>query len=161
MMVNMYPKSKIRMKRCWILLPLLLASCRGGGSDSRELMTANLSALETAVDMESRRVDGDDVLAFDEMVVDLGEVPLGESRTIRVEAENVAQKPVVVLEAYTSCDCTKVSFGKKPVRSGETIVFTVDFSADLAGTFFKKIAVRHSLSDKPVSFAIEGTVIKK
>ena len=161
MMVNMYPKSKIRMKRCWILLPLLLASCQGGGSDSRELMTANLSALETAVDMESRRVDGDDVLAFDEMVVDLGEVPLGESRTIRVEAENVAQKPVVVLEVYTSCDCTKVSFGKKPVRSGETIVFTVDFSADLAGTFFKKIAVRHSLSDKPVSFAIEGTVIKK
>lgn len=161
MMVNMYPKSKIRMKRCWILLPLLLASCRGGGSDSRELMTANLSALETAVDMESRRVDGDDVLAFDETVIDLGEVPLGESRTIRVEAENVAQKPVVVLEAYTSCDCTKVSFGKKPVRSGETIVFTVDFSADLAGTFFKKIAVRHSLSDKPVSFAIEGTVIKK
>ena len=160
-MVNMYPKSKIRMKRCWILLPLLLASCRGGGSDSRELMTANLSALETAVDMESRRVDGDDVLAFDEAVVDLGEVPLGESRTIRVEAENVAQKPVVVLEVYTSCDCTKVSFGKKPVRSGETIVFTVDFSADLAGTFFKKIAVRHSLSDKPVSFAIEGTVIKK
>ena len=157
----MYPKSKIRMKRCWILLPLLLASCQGGGSDSRELMTANLAALETAVDMESRRVDGDDVLAFDEMVVDLGEVPLGESRTIRVEAENVAQKPVVVLEAYTSCDCTKVSFGKKPVRSGETIVFTVDFSADLAGTFFKKIAVRHSLSDKPVSFAIEGTVIKK
>ena len=116
------------MKRCWILLSLLLASCRGGGGDSRELMTANLSALETAVDMESRRVDGDDVLAFDEAVVDLGEVPLGESRTIRVEAENVARKPVVVLEAYTSCDCTKVSFGKKPVRSGETIVFTVDFS---------------------------------
>ena len=74
------------MKRCWILLSLLLASCRGGGGDSRELMTANLSALETAVDMESRRVDGDDVLAFAETVIHLGAVPLGSSRPVPVRA---------------------------------------------------------------------------
>ena len=126
--------------RHWILLLLLpLVSCRGAAADgSRALATANLAALEETVD--------------------LGELPLGGSREVRVGAKNGSDKPVVVVEAYSSCDCTQVTYDRKPVQPGEKVFFTVRFSAEQPGTFFKKIAVRHSASDKPVTFAVQGIV---
>ena len=119
--------------RHWILLLLLpLVSCRGAADGSRALATANLAALEETVDMESREV--------------------------RVGAKNGSDKPVVVVEAYSSCDCTQVTYDRKPVQPGGKVFFTVRFSAEQPGTFFKKIAVRHSASDKPVTFAVQGIV---
>lgn len=62
--------------RHWILLLLLpLVSCRGAAADgSRALATANLAALEETVD--------------------LGELPLGGSREVRIGARNGSDKPV-------------------------------------------------------------------
>ena len=61
--------------RHWILLLLLpLVSCRGAADGSRALATANLAALEETVDM--------------------GELPLGGSREVRIEARNGSDKPV-------------------------------------------------------------------
>ena len=146
--------------RHWILLLLLpLVSCRGAAADgSRTLATANLAALEETVDMESRETDADEVLLFDDGTVDLSELPLGGSREVRVGAKNGSDKPVVVVEAYSSCDCTQVTYDRKPVQPGGKVFFTVHFSAEQPGTFFKKIAVRHSASDKPVTFAVQGIV---
>ena len=61
--------------RHWILLLLLpLVSCRGAADGSRALATANLAALEETVDM--------------------GELPLGGSREVRIGARNGSDKPV-------------------------------------------------------------------
>ena len=61
--------------RHWILLLLLpLVSCRGAAADgSRALATANLAALEETVDM--------------------GELPLGGSREVRIGARNGSTSP--------------------------------------------------------------------
>ena len=81
--------------RHWILLLLLpLVSCRGAADGSRVLATANLAALEETVDMESRETDADEVLLFDGGTVDLGELPLGGSREVRIGARNGSDKPV-------------------------------------------------------------------
>ena len=111
---------------------LLFVSCRGAADGARVLATANLAALEETVDMESREV--------------------------RVGAKNGSDKPVVVVEAYSSCDCTQVTYDRKPIQPGGKVFFTVRFSAEQPGTFFKKIAVCHSASDKPVTFAVQGIV---
>ncbi len=62
--------------RHWILLLLLpLVSCRGAAADgSRALATANLAALEETVD--------------------LGELPLGGSREVRIRTRNGSDKSV-------------------------------------------------------------------
>lgn len=99
---------------------LLFVSCRGAADGSRALATANLAALEETVDMESRETDADEVLLFDDGTVDLGELPLGGSREVRVGAKNGSDKPVVVVEAYSSCDCTQVTYDRKPVQPGGT-----------------------------------------
>ena len=44
--------------------------------------------------MESRETDADEVLLFDDGTVDLGELPLGGSREVRIGARNGSDKPV-------------------------------------------------------------------
>ncbi|WP_337657579.1 DUF1573 domain-containing protein [Alistipes sp.] len=119
-----------------------------------------MAALEQSVDMENNTVETDEVLKFARAVLDLGEIPLGESRELTLEAANRSEKPLVLLDAYTSCHCTKVTWDKKPVPPGGQTLFKIHFTAEQPGTFFKKIAVRHSANPGPVTFAIQGTVTK-
>lgn len=140
------------------LLFCFLISCGTAPKPSDTLASANLAALEQTVDMESHAVETDGMLKFGQSVVDLGEIPVGESRELSLEAVNRSDKPLVLLDAYTSCHCTKVVWDKKPVPPGGRTVFKIRFSAEQPGTFFKKIAVRHSNGPKIVTFAIEGVV---
>ena len=80
---------------------------------------ASLHILKLKFNVLSDYSDGaDEVLLFDGGTVDLGELPLGGSREVRVGAKNGSDKPVVVVEAYSSCDCTQVTYDRKPVQPG-------------------------------------------
>ena len=82
---------------------------------------ASLHILKLKFNVLSDYSDGaDEVLLFDGGTVDLGELPLGGSREVRVGARNGSDKPVVVVEAYSSCDCTHVTYDRKPVQPGGT-----------------------------------------
>lgn len=99
-----------------LLMGLLLFSSSPAGTapkPSDTLAAANMAALEQTVDMENNTVETDDVLKFGQSVVDLGEIPVGESRELSLEAVNRSDKPLVLLDAYTSCHCTKVVWDKK------------------------------------------------
>ena len=135
-------------------------SCRTAPKPSDTLAAANMAALEQSVDMENNTVETDEVLKFARTVLDLGEIPLGESRELTLGAVGRSEKPLVLLDAYTSCHCTKVTWDKKPVPTGGQTLFKIHFTAEQPGTFFKKIAVRHSANPGPVTFAIQGTVTK-
>lgn len=91
-------------------------SCRTAPKPSDTLAAANMAALEQSVDMENNTVETDEVLKFARAVLDLGEIPLGESRELTLEAVNRSEKPLVLLDAYTSCHCTKVTWDKSPFR---------------------------------------------
>lgn len=137
---------------------MLLVACRGARKQPDALAAANMSALEQTVDMENKEVETDDVLQFEQAVLDLGEIRIGDTRELTLKATNRTDKPLVLLDAYTSCHCTKVGWEKKPVPPGEETVFKIVFTAEQPGVFFKKIAVRHSAKPTPVTFAIQGVV---
>ena len=149
------------MKYSFIILLLVGISCRNASKLSDKFMSANLAALETTVDMENHAIDSDGILKYRQSVIDLGTVGFGEIREVTVEAVNKSDKPLVVLDAYTSCNCTQVSWDKKPIPAGEKSVFKVRFVAEQTGAFFKKIAVRHSAAPTPVTFAVQGIVINR
>lgn len=134
----------------------LLAACRSG----RTLVDANRAALEQVADLENDRTDAaDGVLAFAPSVSDLGEVPLGARREATVEVTNRSDRPLVLLGASTSCSCTEVVWSRRPIPAGATASLRVRFSAELPGTFFKKIAIRHNAATAPCSFAVRGVVV--
>lgn len=137
---------------------LLPGACRNARLQPDALAVANMAALEQTVDMDNGKVDTDDVLRFERAVLEMGEVPLGETRNLTLTATNETDKPLVLLDAYTSCHCTKVTWDRKPIPPGGETVFRIAFTAEQQGVFFKKIAVRHSVKPAPVTFAIQGVV---
>lgn len=137
---------------------MFIGACRSARKQPGALAAANMAALEQTVDMENKEVDSDDVLQFEQEVLDLGEIRLGDTRELALKATNKTDRPLAVLDAYTSCHCTKVGWEKKPVPAGGETVFKIVFTAEQQGVFFKKIAVRHSAKPTPVTFAIQGVV---
>lgn len=67
---------------------IFIVSCGTAPKPSDTLAAANMAALEQTVDMENNTVETDDVLKFGQSVVDLGEIPVGESRELSLEAVN-------------------------------------------------------------------------
>lgn len=140
------------------MILLFAVSCQTTPKSSETLAAANQAALEQTVDMENQEIEKDGVLQFSQAVLDLGEIPLDESRETIIEAINGSEKPLVLLDAYTSCHCTKIEWDKKPIPSGGKVFFKVRFTAEEPGVFFKKIGVRHNANTRPVTFAIKGVV---
>ena len=122
------------------------------------LMRANAEALEQSVDVNDKNIDTDKYLQFDKTEIKFGDIELGQTRKIKVTAKNISDAPLVILNAVTSCSCTKVAYSKKPIAAGESIDLEVSFTAEVEGVFFKKIAVTHSATTRPVSFSIGGIV---
>lgn len=150
------------MKHLWIFALLLAAvSCRSDGKMPQQLASANRLALEASVDPENGRVESDGKIEFTPAILDLGEVRLGETRTAEVVVRNLSDKPLVILDAYTSCRCTQAKWDKRPLAPQASARIDVRFTGEEAGTFFKKIMVRHSASPRPVSFAVQGIVTEK
>ena len=140
---------------------LFAASCGNRhNSTSNVLMQANALALEQSVDMYNDKTEADDLLVLDCNEIDFGNIPLGEEREAKISATNNTDKPIVILNAATSCSCTKVEWSKKPISTGESTDLVVKFSAETEGVFFKKVAISHSAASRPISFTIRGAVIK-
>ena len=140
---------------------LFAASCGNRhNSATDELMQANALALEQSVDMYKDKTEADDLLVLDCNEIDFGNIPLGEEREAKISATNNTDKPIVILNAATSCSCTKVEWSKKPISTGESTDLVVKFSAETEGVFFKKVAITHSAASRPISFTIRGAVIK-
>lgn len=135
-----------------------LSGCGRRAPRAADLAAANAAALEQTVDLENRTTDADGRLSFEHAEISLGEVALGETRTAALRARNTMSEPLVVTDVVTSCGCTQVEWDRRPVPPGGEVEFRIRFTAEQAGAFYKKIAVRHSGSPRPVSFAIEGVV---
>jgi thiol-disulfide isomerase/thioredoxin len=59
------------------------------------------------------------------MVVDLGEIPLGETRSAQVRIRNIAAGPREITVAAPSCACTKATWPEDPIPVGGTAESTV------------------------------------
>lgn len=141
---------------CGSCLLVILWSC--GGGERSAIIDANAKALENVVDMSDRKIDADEYLRFDEPTVVLGEIPIGETRKMKIRAKNISDGPLVILDVVTSCGCAKVKWSRKPIPADGSAEMELSFTAETEGVFFKKIAVTHSASPRPVSFTVEGSV---
>lgn len=141
---------------CGMCMFVIISSC-GKGKHS-DTIAANVEALENLIDLSDHGIDADEYLRFDKPSVTLGDIPFGETRTVKVRAKNTGDNPLAILDVATSCGCTKAKWSAEPIRTNEYTEIEVSFTADTEGVFFKKIAVTHSTSPRPVSFTIEGAV---
>lgn len=71
---------------------------------------------------------------------------------------NQSDTPLVIVDAKTTCGCTKVEYPKKPIKPGESDSLTVTFLAKSEGAFFKSINIVTQKSTEKLT--IKGVVVK-
>ncbi len=150
------------MKHLWIFALLLAAiPCRSARQMPQQAALVDRLDPGTSAGSETGRIESGGTLEFTPAVLNIGEVRLDETRTAAVVVRNLSDRPLVILDAYTSCRCTRVRWDKRPLAPQTSARIEVRFTGEEAGTFFKKIMVRHSASPRPASFAIQGVVTEK
>ena len=95
-------------------------------------------------------------LAADRTEHDFGRVKIGETRKAAFTL-TAAADVVVVLSASTNCECTKATWGRKPLYRGDNSVIEVSFEAREKGYFRKNILVRYMAGGNPSTLRLTVT----
>lgn len=71
---------------------------------------------------------------------------------------NKSERLLVILDARTSCHCTKVDFLRKPIQPGDTsfIRVTYDGTGRTAEHFNKSVTIYTNVADKMINLRIDG-----
>lgn len=73
---------------------------------------------------------------------------------------NSGAKPLVILKGVVNCNCTKVSFDKRPVFAGDSsaVVVTFDPKGEKLGRFVKSIQIFSNATNRREILTIMGEV---
>ena len=87
-----------------------------------------------------------------------GTFSMAEKQECTFRLTNTGNSLLVIHDVTTSCGCTKVEYGKEPVRPGESIELKVSYEAEESGRFSKVITVYANVKSSPVRLRITGNV---
>lgn len=97
-------------------------------------------------------------LTLDKVEIDLGAFPMDEMKEGKFLLTNTGKSPLLVYDVVTSCGCTKVEYGKKPVRPGEVLELTIRYEADESGRFNKVLTIYSNAVGSPHKVRVKGIV---
>ena len=101
--------------------------------------------------------DGNKALKFDFSEVNLGVISLKETTYSPFYFTNNSTKPQVIVEAKTSCGCTKATYNRRPILAGKRDSVMVRFKPDELGAFYKKVIIKNSDGSSNV-LIVKGSV---
>ncbi|MEG1634116.1 MAG: DUF1573 domain-containing protein [Rikenellaceae bacterium] len=96
-------------------------------------------------------------MAFQTSDIDLGTVPLKGSKNAVFYYTNESKSPVIILEAKTSCGCTKVKYSRRPTVANARDSVVVTYEPNETGVFYKKIILKNSSGESNV-LIVKGVV---
>lgn len=141
-----------------LLLSIALTLCGCSGNGRSSLSDRSAAAPETVSDTLPAAAEKTDRLQIEPQTLDIGTLPVGESRKNRVEVRNTSEKPMVIYRITSSCGCTKASWSKRPVAPDGRTTIEVTYTADEAGVVEKKMMLWTNLADEPAVLAVKGLV---
>ncbi len=106
----------------------------------------------------SGQVNGPEI-KFDKLYFDFGEVKVGEVKTLTLTFTNVGNRPLILDDAISSCDCTEVEWTKSPVMPGQKGTIKAIYTAKDLGLISKRITVLSNAETDRVILQLKGKVI--
>jgi len=88
-------------------------------------------------------------------VISMGTLGKGESKEGVFIVKNTGNRPLVILDAVTTCGCAEVSFDKRPVPPGESVEIQVKMTPKEDGFFDETITLK-SNSENLLRLKIKG-----
>lgn len=88
--------------------------------------------------------------------IDFGRISKPTERTLTLY--NRMGQPVVIISSAVDCNCTKVSYSPKPIKSGDSTVVRVVYTPSKEkGVFYKTVTLKNS-TNKDFKFIVRGSV---
>lgn len=122
---------------------------------SLTILTVSISFAQEA----KKTVDGPEI-KFDKSFFDIGEIKVGEVREVTVTLTNVGNRPLILDNVVSSCDCTEVEWSKAPVLPGKTTTLKATYTAKDPGIISKRVTVLSNAENDRVVLEIKGNVVK-
>ncbi len=97
-------------------------------------------------------------MTIDQTEYDFGIFSMSERQECIFRITNSGSSLLMVLDAVTSCGCTKVEYDKRPVPPGQTMDLKVIYEAEESGRFTKVVTVYSNAETSPVRLRITGNV---
>ena len=111
-------------------------------------------ALKTAA---PAKVNGPEI-QFEKSYIDFGTVKVGEVKTVSVTFTNIGNKPLLLDDVISSCDCTEVEWPKAPVMPGKTGTIKAIYTAKNVGLISKRVTVLSNAETDRVILQLKGQV---
>ncbi|MEG2865515.1 MAG: DUF1573 domain-containing protein [Mucinivorans sp.] len=87
--------------------------------------------------------------------LDFGTITKQTLRTVMVY--NRTPMAQVIIAATTDCNCTKVDYSHRPIKSGDSTLVRITYSPKDKGAFYKGVTLRNS-TNADLKFVVRGTV---
>ncbi|MBT3242859.1 MAG: DUF1573 domain-containing protein [Bacteroidetes bacterium] len=97
-------------------------------------------------------------LAFEKESHDYGALEYEGDGTHSFKFKNTSNKPLVITNVKSSCNCTVPTWPKEPIQPGKSGSISVKYNTKIAGTFNKTIQVFSSAKNSPVRLIVKGKV---
>lgn len=89
---------------------------------------------------------------------DLGNVGWHQQATISFKVTNSGNKPLVIDDVDTGCECTVASWAKTPIAPGNSTTITAVYNAETLGTFHRDIAIKSNAEERLTYVVLHGCV---
>ena len=73
--------------------------------------------------------------------------------------KNEGDEPLLISDAYATCECTTAEFPKQPIMPGQTDSLFVVFDGTKLGVFNKPVYVEHNGTDRREVIFLKGEVL--
>lgn len=95
-------------------------------------------------------------IAIDKMEADFGEFKGAKTQSATFNVKNIGEKPFVMQDVITSCDCVKVKYSKESVKPGGTLTLEVNYSTEYIGDIYETINLYCNIKNSPIELQVKG-----
>lgn len=106
----------------------------------------------------SVQVNGAEI-KFENQTFDFGNLKIGDVKVGTYTFTNTGNKPLILDDVKTSCDCTTIEYPKAPIMPGKTGVIKVTYTAKDPGQINKWITVLSNAQSFRVVLKTKGNVV--
>ncbi len=96
------------------------------------------------------------------MQIETGDVPFGIPVERTIEAKNISDETLILLEVTSGCHCAVTEWTKDPIPPGQSGFIRIVYDAQKEGEFYKVIAIRTNFDpDTQLGLGMVGRVLPK
>jgi hypothetical protein len=141
----------------FIVLPLIIVSCAGGGDE--EKLPANL--IKNPMSASDKKSEKDlPAISFEKTTHDYGRLIQGEKVSYAFKFSNTGTADLIISNVSASCGCTVPGFSRYPIKPGETGTINVVFdSHNRRGFQNKTVTVLTNTQPNKTILNVKATIV--